>query len=380
MTKELRVAIVGGAGFMGYAHSLGWAMAPIANDIGGRVRKSVLVDANEDRAASSAARFGWDEWSTDWREVVTRDDIDIVDITTPPDSHAEIALAAIAAGKHVIVEKPITNDTDDAFQMVQAAEKAGVVAHVGFNYRHTPAVTFIKRLLDDGTLGLPLQFRAHYLQDQRLGRVELSGWRSKKSAGGSGVVGDTGSHIIDLAEYLVGDVVRTNALARSKAPGTDVGWVPETERVEQDLLEDAALWLAEFDNGAIGSFAASMYSAGRKNRLFFVLETTLGTVEFDWNHREEVKISLKSDPSDQEGLRTIILSDQHEDIWWPVGGMGTGYVDGTAILFQRFVRSIRGEDVPGADFADATHVQQVIGAVMESAQTGNWVAVERRTR
>jgi predicted dehydrogenase len=379
MTRELRVAIVGGAGFMGYAHSLAWGLAPVASDIGATVRKAVAVEADDERAKATAARLGWDDWSSDWREVVGREDIDIVDICTPPDSHCEIALAAIAAGKHVFVEKPIANSIAEAESMVQAAETAGVITQVGFNYRYTPAVTFIKKLLTDGTLGTPLQFRAHYLQDFKFGRVELSGWRAKKSAGGSGSVGDVGSHIIDLAEFLVGDIVRTNALARTKIPGNDDSWLPDRERVEGDLLEDTALWLAEFANGAIGSFATSVYASGRKNRLFFVLEATRGSVEFDWNRREEVKLSLTSDPADQEGMRTVILSDKHEDIWWPVGGMGTGYIDGTAVQFQRFVKSILDGQPAAPDFDDATHVQRVISAVLESAEHGAWVDVAGRS-
>jgi len=376
---ELGVAIIGGAGFMGYAHSLGWAVAPIAADIGVQIRKTVLVEADEQRAAAGAARHGWESWSTDWREVITRDDIDIVDIVTPPDSHAEIAIAAITAGKHVFVEKPITNDLSDAVAMTEAARAAGIVTQVGFNYRHTPGIRFVKQLLDDGTLGRPLQFRAHYLQDVAiLGRV-LAGWRSQKSAGGSGVTGDIGSHIIDLANYLVGDITRVNSLVRSKMSGPENGWLPEQDRLDGDLLDDAAIWLAEFTDGAIGSFAASVYSAGRKNRIFFELECTRGSVEFDWNRREEVRLSLVSDPPEQQGLRTIVVSEHHDDVWWPIGGIGTGYVDGTAIQFQKFVQAIVAGTPAYPDFADATHTQDVIDAVLRSGTTGAWVDISRRT-
>lgn len=377
--SELRVAIIGGAGFMGYAHSLGWALAPIASDVGVRARKVVLVEDSEERAQAAAERLGWEEWSSDWRSVIARDDIDAIDIVTPPGSHREIALAAIAAGKHVFVEKPISNVLGDALAMEKAAADSDVVTQVGFNYRYTPALTFIRKLIDDGTLGKPLQFRAHYIQDVAiLGRV-LSGWRAKKSAGGSGVIGDIGSHIIDLAQFLVGDITRVNAMVRAKDPASDSTWLSETDRKEADLLDDAAIWLAEFDTGAIGSFATTVYASGRKNRIFFELECTGGTVEFDWNRREEVRLSLVSDPPEQQGLRTVIINENHEDVWWPIGGMGTGYVDGTAIQLQRFVRAINARSDASPDFASATYTQKVITAVVESADHQKWVAVDEVT-
>jgi predicted dehydrogenase len=374
---ELRVAIIGGAGFMGYVHSLGWALAPVAADTGATIVKAVLVEADEERAATAAARYGWAEWSTDWRAVIARDDIDIVDIVTPPNFHAEIALAAVAAGKNVFVEKPISNDAAEGAEMALAARAAGVVTQVGYNYRHTPGIRYVKKLLEDGTLGRPLQFRAHYLQDLAF-TVEDLGWRKQKSTGGSGVAGDIGSHIVDIAEYLLGDVSRVNALVRSKRPGDENAWLTPEESAEQGLLDDASVWIAEFADGAIGSFATSIYASGRKNRIFFELECTRGTVEFDWNRREEVRLSLATDPDDQQGLRTVIMGDKHEDIWWPIGGIGTGYVDGTALQLQKFVRSIVGGVDAAPDFADASHVQGVIEAVLESGRDGSWVDVPAR--
>lgn len=373
--RELNVAIIGGAGFMGYAHSMAWALAPIAADAGAALRKTVVVEATEERARDAAARLGWDEWSTDWRDVVARDDIDIVDIVTPPGAHAEVALAALAAGKHVFVEKPVSNNLADAEAMAAAAADADLVTQVGFNYRYTPAVTFIRRMLDDGTLGSPLQFRAHYMQDGAiLGRV-LSGWRAMKSAGGSGVVGDIGSHVIDLARYLVGDITAVNAIVRAKDPADGATWLSDDQRREGDRLDDAALWMAEFANGAIGSFATSMYSSGRKNRLFFELECTKGSVEFDWNRRDEVRLSLVNDPPDQQGFRTVLMNEHHDDMWWPMGGMGTGYVDVTATQLQKFVRAIVGQGVAAPDFAHATVTQKIITAVLDSAETRAWTPV-----
>lgn len=374
--KELNVAIVGGGGFMGYAHSMGWSLAPVAAETGAKLNKKLVVEADDERARSTAERYGWDEYTTNWRDVITRDDIDIVDIVTPPAAHAEVAIAALAAGKHVFVEKPISNDLTEALQMAEAAERSGVVHQVGFNYRYTPALRFIKRMIEDGTLGHPLQFRGHYLQDNAILGRTLSGWRANRSAGGSGVVGDIGSHLIDLAQYLAGDITKVNAVVRAKNPAEGTGWLTNQERLDGDLLDDAALWMGQFESGAVGSFATTVYASGRKNRLFFELECSKGTVEFDWNRREEVKLSLVSDPADQQGMRTVIMNQTHEDFWWPMGGMGIGYVDGTAIQLQHFVRAIVSNGVAAPGFAEATQVQRVIEAVMISGDKEQWVDVE----
>lgn len=376
---EIRVAIIGGGGFMGYAHSLGWALAPIAADAGASIRKAVLVEADEERAKAAAKRLNWDDWSADWREVIARDDIDVVDIVTPPAAHAEIAIAALAAGKHVFVEKPISNDLTEADRMQAAAESSSAVSQVGFNYRHAPAISFIKRMLEDGTLGHPLQFRAHYTQDVGvLGRV-LSGWRAKKGAGGSGVTGDIGSHIIDLASYLAGDIDAVTAVIGAKDPAENSAWLPDEQRREGDYLDDAALWMAKFRNGAIGSFAATVYASGRKNRMFFELECTKGNVEFDWNHSDELKLSLVSDPPEQQGFRTVSMNESHEDFWWPLGGMGSGYVDDAALQLQKFVKAIVEGRTGSPSFAEATQTQRVIAAVMESADSHQWVTVDEVT-
>ncbi|WP_027506726.1 Gfo/Idh/MocA family protein [Rhodococcus sp. UNC23MFCrub1.1] len=376
---EIRVAIIGGGGFMGYAHSLGWALAPITADTGATIRKAVLVEADQDRADAAAKRLNWNEGSADWREVVARDDIDVIDIVTPPASHAEIAIAALAAGKHVFVEKPISNDLADAELMQAAAEAGTTISQVGFNYRHAAAMTFVKRMLDDGILGHPLQFRAHYTQDVgALGRV-LSGWRAKKGAGGSGVTGDIGSHIIDLASYLVGDIDSVTAIIGAKDPAPDSAWLPDAERREGEYLDDAALWMTKFTNGAIGSFAATVYASGRKNRMFFELECTGGTVEFDWNHSDQIKLSLVGDPADQQGFRTVTLNENHDDYWYPLGGMGSGYVDDAALQLQKFVRAIVDGRPGSPSFADATRTQRVIEAVMRSADSHQWVKVDEVT-
>lgn len=368
--KELNVALIG-AGFMGRAHSLAYALAPIASDLGAKVVKRVLVDANAEVADSAARQLGWAEAASDWREVVTRDDIDAVDICTPPQFHAEIALAAIEAGKHVFCEKPITNDPDEARAIVAAAERAGVVTQVGYNYRHAPAVSFAKKLLDEGRLGTPLQFRGSYTQEVGFW-ADPNRWRALKATGGSGTVGDIGSHIIDIAEHLFGDIVRVAARARSF---NGEGWHPDVERVEGDLIDDAAVWLAEFASGAIGTFSVSQYGVGSKNRLYFEFDASKASVQFDWNHREVFRVAYVDDAADHRGFRSIHTNDQHPDGWWRLAGFGTGYSDVSAIQFQHFIRAIVDGTPTSPDFARAAHVEDVVAAIYRAAHSDNWETV-----
>lgn len=374
--KNLNVAIIGG-GFMGRAHSLAYALAPIADEVGATVTRKVLVDVNAAVAEASAAQLGWDEFATDWREVIARDDIDIVDICTPPQLHQEIALAAIAAGKHVFCEKPITNSSDEGDVMDAAARAAGVITQVGFNYRHTPAITFTKKLLDEGALGVPLQFRASYLQETGF-TADPNRWRATKATGGSGTAGDIGSHIVDIGEYLLGDITRVCALLRSKADGVDAGWLDDDKRVEGDLIDDGGVWIAQFASGAIGTFAASSFASGRKNRVYFELDGSKGATQFDWNRREEFTVSYVDEAADHKGFRTIHTNSEHPDGWWKLAGLGTGYVEVSAIQFQKFVKAILAGREAAPSFTDAVHVQRVIDAVAESAETGGWVDVPAR--
>jgi predicted dehydrogenase len=374
--KKLSVALIGGAGFMGKAHSIAYSLAPVLGPIDARIEKTVLVDASIDVARRAADELGWAEYSDDWRAVIARDDIDIIDVVTPPNLHAEIAKAAIAAGKHVFVEKPITNDTAEAFEMAAAAEAAGVANQVGFNYRHTPAVTLAKSLIDSGRIGAPLQFRATYLQDVGFFNKGDFGWRNTKASGGSGAVGDIGSHIVDMAEYLNGDIVRVVGSIRA-ITNPPTGWVEDEDRIGRDLVDHGGVWLAQFANGSIGTFAVSFYSSGNKNRITFEVDGTEGGLQFNWNEREALKVSSTDDPSELSGFRTVLSSQDHEDVWYPVPGLGLGYADGAAVQLRKFVTSIVERKLSHPNFGEAAHVESVIDAVDESTRTGGWVEVAR---
>jgi predicted dehydrogenase len=370
---ELRVALIGGGGFMGKTHSLGYAMAPIARDLGIKIRKQVLVDVDEDRAQAAADALGWVEAASDWEAVVARDDIDIVDIVTPPHLHARIARAALAAGKAVFCEKPITNDAAEALDLVEAARAAGAITQVGYNYRHTAAIRYIKSLLDDGTLGRPLQFRSTYLDDCKF-LVDDMGWRDAKSRGASGVLGDLGSHAVDIAEYLVGPITSVSAHALSYA--TDgTGQIVPGALTDVDTVDDGGMMLVTFDRGAIGTFSTSFHASGRKNQLIFEIDCSKGAVIFDWNKRDEIQISLTNDAHERSGFSTVHMSEFQPDPWWEMGGLGSGYLETTTEQFASFIRAVREDRAASPDFASAARVQQIIEAALTSSRTGALVTV-----
>jgi predicted dehydrogenase len=260
--------------------------------------------------------------------------------------------------------------------MARAAEQAGVTTQVGFNYRHTPAVGFAKQIIDVGRIGHPTQVRASYTQESAFG-ADSKRWRASKVTGGSGAVGDIGSHIIDMTQLLFGDIVRVCGLLRSWAGDGGQGWLLESERLSKDLVDDAGVWLAEFANGAIGSFAVNFFSSGRKNRIHTEFDGTLGAIEFDWNAREEFRVSYVDEEPDHMGFRTIHTNDKHPNGWWRLAGLGTGYPDISAIQMQEFIRAILAGTPGTPDFAAAAQVQRVVEAIAASAVSGQWVEVDR---
>jgi len=369
---ELRVALIGGAGFMGNAHSHAYALASIDSGLGVSLRRAVLVDTDADRAVEAATRLGWDEGATDWRAVVERPDIDIVDIVTPPNSHEEIAVAAIAAGKHVLCEKPIANDAAAAQRMWDAARAAGVVTQVAHNYRHAPAIGYIRELLDEGILGDPLQFRISYMFEGGFSD-QASGWRGARSTGGSGMSGDLGSHIIDLAMYLLGDIRRVSGRIVRK------GAILRGSRLSgSEELDDAGLFLAEFAGGGLGSFAFGIQSWRNYNHLAFELDATKGAVAFDWNRRDQLQLALGTDVGREAGSRTIHLGPKHPDPWWGMTGLGTGYIEPGATQLRKFARAIVEGGVAHPNFGEGVHIQAVVDAVVTSNDTGRWVDVPPR--
>lgn len=370
--RELRIALIG-AGFMGKAHSLAYAMAPVAFKLPVQLRRQVVVDVTDDLAVAAARNFGFEESQTDWQTVVERDDIDIIDIVTPNDSHEAIAIAAADHGKHVLCEKPLALDAASAERMWLHAERAGVVNMVGFNYRHTPAIEYARQLIAGGQLGTPYQLRINYLQDWGLSAAPYV-WRFERRRAGSGAIGDIGSHAIDCAEYLLGPIRRvlgrlTTFTPERPLPGGD-GQVGSVD------VDDAATFIADFESGATGVFVTTRHALFRKNELAFELDAARGALRFKWDARDELEVALIDDPEPMSGFRRVSLGPTHPGAWWPIAGLGSGYLETSANQIRDFVDAI----VTGAsvrpNFADGTHVQRVVDAVIASARSDAWVEVK----
>jgi len=386
--QEIPVGLIGG-GFMARVHSLGYAALPYffwPRQV--TMGKRRLADQEEGLARQAAERFGWEEHTCDWRAVAEASDIGLVDICTPNDLHAEIALSAIAAGKNILCEKPLAMSADEAWTMYEAAEQAGVVHAVGFNYRMTPAVQMAKRLIDEGKIGRIYHFRGFYLQDFGIDPKLPLSWRFQAARAGSGSLGDIGAHVIDMAQYLVGDLARvtadaetfvhdrplatsvldTLAMARQGSPSTARGTVD---------VDDGVSFLIRFANGAMGTIEATRFAYGRKNHLAFEVNGDCGSIRFDWERRNELYFYSADDPADQQGFKTIIAGPPHPygEAMWPMAGIGTGYLESTVILLQELSYALAGKGGAMPTFEDGWKVCAVLDAVQESARQGNWVTI-----
>ena len=367
--RELNIAIIGGRGFMGKAHSLAWALAQLELTLGVKLVKKVLVDVSDEMARAAATELGWLEHSSDWKKTIARDDIHIIDIVTPPILHKPIAIAAAEAGKHVFCEKPMTALAADADEMWEAAKKAGVVNQVGFCYRHAPAIVHTHELVSSGRIGKPIQFRTSYLMDYAFSE---SGWGRAKGAIGSH--DDIGTHIIDMAQFILGDIKRVSGRLSTTSPElVKLGEVPDADG--EFAVDDSGVFLVEFESGAIGTFSHSLLAFGRKNEIQFELDASRGALEFDWNHRDEMLISLPGKGEAQAPLARVHMGPEHKGSWWPQAGMGSGYLEGHVEQLRHFVTAIVEGTQAHPNFGEAAHVQRVANAVVESSKSGSWVDV-----
>lgn len=371
---ELRVAMVGGS-FMAKVHSSAYAMLPAYSDDSFRVRRRVLVEANDELAAGAAGALGFEDYSSDLRVVLRRDDVDAVDIVAPNRLHHEIVLEAAARGKHVICEKPLARTVAEACEMVDAVAQAGVVNVVCFNYRHTPAVALAKTLIDDGRLGELRHFRGVYLQDWALEPAVPFSWRFSREEAGSGAAGDIASHLIDYALYLIGPIGQVCSLSRTFVGERQTG----DGHAHQVDVDDAVVSLLEFADGAIGSLEATRFASGRKNSLGFEVHGSLGALRFSWDERDWLHFYDATAPAREQGFRAIQCGPDAPlaQEFWPIPGIGFGFLEAATVQAREFVRAVRGEASEAPTFADGLAVQRVLAALEASAQERAWVEVHR---
>ncbi|RFA12802.1 dehydrogenase [Subtercola boreus] len=385
-----------GHGFMGAAHSVGWRQAPAAFDLPDSVEMAVLVGRNAGSVSAAALKWGWAESATDWRAVIARDDIDIIDIVTPGDSHAEIAIAALDAGKHVLCEKPLANSVEEASAMDAAAQLAadrGVRSMVGFTYRRVPAVTLLRDLVASGAVGRVRQVRAAYRQDWLVDENEPLAWRLQKEHAGSGALGDIGAHIIDMAQFVTGLTVdsvsglvetlvkeRPLRVGGASAGSSLAGAVGAGSPLGDVTVDDLALFTGRLSSGALASFEATRFATGRKNQLTIEVSGDRGALAFDLEDLNSLQFHDRTAPDDRQGFTRILVTEPvHPYVsgWWPAGHL-LGYEHGFSHQVKDFVEAVSWGLDPAPSFADGLRVQQVLDAVEQSSSHDSaWVAVNQ---
>ncbi|MDQ0614245.1 putative dehydrogenase [Microbacterium sp. W4I4] len=384
MTKSLRVAMIG-HGFMGAAHSVGWRQAPAAFDLPLAPTMAVLVGRDAERTAADATRWGWSETATDWRTVVERDDIDVIDIVTPGDSHAEIAVAALEAGKHVLCEKPLANTVADAQRMADAAASAPGLSMVGFTYRRVPAVTLMRDLIAEGRIGTVRQVRASYRQDWLADPESPMTWRLEKDRAGSGSLGDIGAHAIDMTQFVTGQTVdRVSGVLEtivSERPlmGESVGLGGKAGGGTGIVtVDDLALFTGRLSSGALVSFEATRFATGRKNALEIEISGDRGALYWNLEDLNSLHHYDATRPAGTQGFTRILVTEpEHPYLsgWWPTGHM-LGYEHGFSHQVKDLVEAIATRTAPAPDFGEGLLVQRVLDAVERSAADGSaWTEV-----
>jgi predicted dehydrogenase len=379
----LRVAMVGHA-FMGAAHSQAWRTAPHFFDLPLVPEMAVLGGRDPGRTEAAAARLGWAATETDWRRLVERDDIDLVDICTPGNTHAEIAIAALEAGKHVLCEKPLANTVAEAEAMTAAAERAhahGVRTMVGFTYRRVPAIALAQRLVAEGRLGEIRHVRAQYLQDWIADPEAPLSWRLDKAQAGSGALGDIGAHIVDLTQFVTGDRIveltgRLETFVKERPYATEHSGLSGTASTERGpvTVDDAASFLATFAGGAMGVFEATRFATGRKNAIRIEFNGSKGSLAFDFEDMNVLEYFDATGDDETAGFRRILVTEAshpYVGAWWPPGH-GLGYEHGFTHQVVDLVGAIAAGTDPRPTFADGLQVQRVLAAVETSSDTRSW--------
>jgi len=372
MKKKLNVAMIGYQ-FMGKAHSNAWRQVGRFFDTPLEPVMKVICGRNEDHVKEAAARYGWQEYATSWEEVVARQDIDVVDICTPGDTHLPIALAAAENKKVVFCEKPLANTVAEAEQMLAAVERHGVIHMLCHNYRRVPAVTLAKELIEQGSLGEIFHYRGTYLQDWLVNPNFPRVWRLEKSKAGSGALGDIASHSVDLSRYLVGEITEVAGLLKTFVSERPIE--AGSELLAPVDVDDAALSLVRFASGAVGTIEGSRFATGRKNYNRFEINGSRGSVAFDLERMNELEFYAEEGPN--SGFRTILATDKtHPYIgaWWPRGHI-IGYEHSFTHTVLDLIKAIDTQTIPSPNFADGVRNQKVLAAIEKASSSRQWETV-----
>ncbi|MFA6480294.1 MAG: Gfo/Idh/MocA family oxidoreductase [Victivallaceae bacterium] len=383
--KTVNVAIIG-TKFMGKAHSNAWISAP--KFFSPALKPVLKVACGQDGNATGdfARNWGWEETADDWRKVVERPDIDIVDICTPTYLHKDIVIAAARNGKHIFCEKPLALNYAEAKEMCEAAEKAGVLHYLNHNYRRTPAIAFAKQLIDEGRIGRIYHWRGTYLQDWITDPNFPLTWHLQKKFAGAGPHYDLNSHSVDLARYLIGEVGSVSAILKTfieerPLPGKGAGTFKAgsvTAEKGKVTVDDAAFMVVEFENGALGSFDSSRFASGRKNFNTFEIYGSKGSLLFNMERMNELQYLNLADPADEQGFRTILVTNAthpYIEAWWPPGH-AIGYEHEFTHAVYDFLTALEKGTPISPSLYDGMKATQVLDAAILSASSGRKVRVD----
>jgi len=374
--RKLNVAMIG-YDFMGRAHSNAWRqVAPFFKDAPFEPVLKVVVGRTEGKVAQARADLGFQEHATSWRDVLQRKDIDVIDICTPGDSHAEIAIAAANAGKAILCEKPLANSVGEAEQMLAAVRKAGVIHMLCHNYRRCPAVALAKQIIDEGQLGDIHHYRGVYLQDWIVDPNFPRVWRLEKARAGSGSLGDILSHTMDLSRHLVGEPVEVSGLMKTFITERPLPDDPG-KRGKVDV-DDSAQALVKFASGAVGYYEGTRFAPGRKNYNRLEINGSKGSLVWDLERMNELELYIEGGPL--SGFRTISVTDgkhPYMAAWWPPGHI-IGYEHSFTHTVYDFMRAIADGNQPRPNFEDGLQNQRVLEAIERSASSGRWEKISER--
>jgi predicted dehydrogenase len=381
MAKTLRVGLIGHR-FMGRAHSNAWRQAPRFFNLKANIELHTICGRNAAGVQMARAQLGWQNATTDWREIVESPLIDIVDISVPNHLHAEIAIAAAKNGKHILCEKPLAMNVKQAEAMLAAAQKAKVVHMVCHNYQRIPAIALAKRMISEGALGRIFHFRARYAQDWLADPEFPINWRLQKETSGSGTNGDINSHIIDLGRYLVGEFKEVNGLLHTfveERPLADA-LAKGARKMGKVSVPDSAMLIGRMENGVLANLEATRYALGRKNHIEIEINGSKGSLYFDLEDMNRLKFFNGDDPKDRQGFRDIIVTERggvqpYVGHWWPPGHI-IGYEHTFIHTIADFVNACVERKPVQPTFEDGLKNQRVLAAVEESAQTGKWVKLK----
>lgn len=388
MPRKLNIALLG-HGFMGKAHSYAYLATPFFFKMGIEPVRKVIWGPVEGPVKQAAEAFGFEEYTTDWRAVLRRPDVDVVDIVTPPSTHADMAIAAAEAGKHVFCEKPFTLTVEEAERTLMAVRRAGVKHMLGFNYRRVPALALARQLIESGRLGTIYHFRGVYLQDWIMDPQFPRIWKLTRAMAGAGPHFDLNSHIVDMALWLVGKIRRVVGMEETfirqrpaEAPPEKLSTMLTAQAASTTMepvdVDDTTAFMARFTNGALGTFEATRFAAGRRNHNRVEVNGSKGSVYFDLEDMNRLEYYNADDPQDVPGFRSIQVNEaSHPYIshWWPPGhaiGYENTFVNEFADLFQ----AIADDSKPEPGFEAGLENQKVLEAVTKSIAADRWVEID----